>query len=192
MHGSERHESGAAPQVVAPRVVVGVSGSLGSLAALHRGVTEARERGAELLPVLAWEPPGGELGYRRSPCPPLLAAVREKAEQRLHAALDAAFGGADPGVPLRPVVIRGETGPALVDVADRPGDLLVLGRSGGPLRRRLRRPVSGYCARRAGCPVLTVPVPALLGELHELEALHRRARWHLPVRPLSELLPAKG
>ncbi|MFF7988739.1 universal stress protein [Kitasatospora xanthocidica] len=186
MHGSERYEDGAAP-----RVVVGVSGSLGSLAALHRGVAEARERGAELLPVLAWEPPGGEFGYRRSPCPPLLTAVRETAEQRLQAALDAAFGGADPGVPLRPVVIRGETGPALVHVADRPGDLLVLGRSGGPLRRRLRRSVPAYCARRAGCPVLTVPVPALLSELHELEALHRRARWHLPTRQAPELIPVK-
>ncbi|WP_051830219.1 universal stress protein [Streptomyces novaecaesareae] len=187
MHGSGRHDGSAAP-----RVVVGVSGSLGSLAALHRGVAEARERGAELLPVLAWEPPGGELGYRRSPCPPLLAAVREAAERRLHDALDAAFGGADPGVPLRPVVVRGETGPALVHVADRPGDLLVLGRSGNLLRRRLRRSVSAYCARKAGCPVLTVPVPELLDELHELQALHRRARWHLPAGPAAELLVAKG
>ncbi|MGW2371890.1 MULTISPECIES: universal stress protein [Kitasatospora] len=184
MHGNGRQQDGAAP-----RVVVGVSGSLGSLAALHRGVAEARNRGAELWPVLAWEPPGGEHGYRRSPCPPLLAAVREAAERRLDEALDAAFGGADPGVPVQPVVIRGETGPALVHLADRADDLLVLGRSGGPLRRRLRRPVSGYCARRAGCPVLTVPVPELL---HDLEALHRRARWHLPVGPAPELLPAKG
>ncbi|MEV7930664.1 universal stress protein, partial [Kitasatospora sp. NPDC088779] len=78
MHGDGRHEGSGGG-----RVVVGVSGSLGSLAALHRGVAEARSRGAELVPVLAWEPPGGEFGYRRSPCPPLLAAVREAAEQRL-------------------------------------------------------------------------------------------------------------
>ncbi|WP_188308819.1 universal stress protein, partial [Streptomyces sp. CBMA123] len=126
---------------------------------------------------------------RRSPCPPLLGAVREAAERRLDEALEAAFGEAGPGVPMQPVVIRGETGPALVHLADRPDDLLVLGRSGGPLRRRLRRPVSGYCARRAGCPVLTVPVPELL---HDLEALHRRARWHLPVGPAPELLAAKA
>ncbi|MEU3561033.1 MULTISPECIES: universal stress protein [unclassified Kitasatospora] len=168
----------------APRVVVGVSGSLGSLAALHRGVAEARDRGAVLVPVLAWEPPGGEHGYRRSPCPPLLAAVREAAERRLRDALDEAFGGADPGVPLSPVVVRGETGPALLHIADRPDDLLVLGRSGGPLHRRLRRSVPGHCARRAGCPVLTVPVPELL---HDLEALHRRTRWHLPVATEREL-----
>ncbi|MFE7594017.1 universal stress protein [Kitasatospora sp. NPDC057512] len=183
MHGNGRHEDGAAP-----RVVVGVSGSLGSLAALHRGAAEARDRGAVLVPVLAWEPPGGEHGYRRSPCPPLLAAVRDAADQRLRDALDAAFGGADPGVPMRPVLVRGDTGPALLHIADRPDDLLVLGHSGGPLRRRLRRPVPAYCARRAGCPVLTVPAPELL---HDLEALHRRTRWHLPVGPAPELLAAK-
>ncbi|MFF2122273.1 universal stress protein [Kitasatospora sp. NPDC058184] len=183
MHGNGRHEDGAAP-----RVVVGVSGSLGSLAALHRGAAEARDRGAVLVPVLAWEPPGGEHGYRRSPCPPLLAAVREAADQRLRDALDAAFGGAGPGVPMRPVLVRGDTGPALLHIADRPDDLLVLGHSGGPLRRRLRRAVPAYCARRAGCPVLTVPAPELL---HDLEALHRRTRWHLPVGPAPELLAAE-
>ncbi|MFE7528815.1 universal stress protein [Kitasatospora sp. NPDC057542] len=186
MHGNGRHGDGTEP-----RIVVGVSGSLESLAALHRGLAEARDRGAVLVPVLAWEPPGGEHGYRRSPCPPLLAAVRESAEQRLRDALDAAFGGADPGVPLCPVVIRGETGPALVHIADRPDDLLVLGRSGGPLRRRLRRSVPGYCARRAGCPVLTVPVPELLHDLHRLESAHRRARRHLSFGPAPELLAAK-
>ncbi|WP_031074912.1 universal stress protein [Streptomyces sp. NRRL WC-3742] len=166
------------------RVMVGVSGSLGSLAALHRGVAEARERGAELWAVLAWEPPGGEYGYRRSPCPPLLAAVREDAERRLCEALDAAFGGVDPGVALRAVVVRGESGPALVGLADRPGDLLVLGRSGGLLRRGFRRPVTAYCVRRAACPVLAVPGPALL---QDLEALRRRARWHLPLGADREL-----
>ncbi|MEU4116222.1 universal stress protein [Kitasatospora sp. NPDC028055] len=184
MHGDGRHQDGTAP-----RVVVGVSGSLGSLAALHRGLAEARDRGAVLWPVLAWEPPGGEHGYRRSPCPPLLAAVREAAERRLDEALAAAFGTDGPDVLMQPVVIRGETGPALVHVADRPDDLLVLGRSGGPLRRRLRRSVSAYCARRAGCPVLVVPVPELL---HDLEALHRRTRWHLTVAPAPEPLAAKG
>ncbi|MFI6156323.1 universal stress protein [Kitasatospora sp. NPDC051170] len=170
------------------RVIVGVSGSLGSLAALHQGVGEARERRAEVWPVLAWEPPGGEHGYRRSPCPPLLAAVREDAERRLREALDAAFGGAEPGAPMRPVVIRGESGPALVHLADRPGDLLVLGRSGGVLRRGFRRSVTAYCVRRAACPVLAVPGPALL---QDLEALHRRTRWHLPLGAERELAPVE-
>lgn len=58
------------------RVVVGLSGSLGSLTALHRAAAEARRTGAVLVAVLAWEPPGGEFAYRRSPCPPLLDAGR--------------------------------------------------------------------------------------------------------------------
>lgn len=49
------------------RVVVGVSGSLGSVTALRRAASEARRRSAELWPVLAWVPPGGELAARRSP-----------------------------------------------------------------------------------------------------------------------------
>ncbi|MFJ3794450.1 universal stress protein [Kitasatospora sp. NPDC090091] len=171
------------------RVVVGVSGSLGSLTALHRAVAEARRTGAVLVPVLAWEPPGGEIGYRRSPCPPLLAAVSAAAEQRLTVALDTAFAGGDPGVPMHRVVIRGETGPALVEVADRAGDLLVVGQSGGLLRRRLRRSVTAYCVREAGCSVLTVSRPELQ---HELEVLHRRNQWHLPVGPAPELVRAKG
>ncbi|MFI2609695.1 universal stress protein [Kitasatospora sp. NPDC018619] len=186
MHGSGRHEDGTAP-----RVVVGVGGSPGSLAALHRGLAEARARGAVLVPVLAWEPPGGEHGYRRSPCPPLLAAVRDAAGQRLRDALDAAFGGVDPGVPLRPVVVRGEAGPALLHVADRPDDLLVLGPAGGPLRRRLRRAVPGYCVRRAVCPVLTVPVPELLGELRRLESARLRARLCPPLGSAPQALGAR-
>ncbi|AUY53573.1 universal stress protein [Streptomyces sp. CB01881] len=184
MNGSHRNDE--RPR---GRVVVGVSGSLGSLAALHRAVAEARRTGAEVIPVLAWEPPGGELGYRRSPCPPLLAAVRDTAEQRLRDALDAAFAGADPGVPMHPLVVRGETGPALVQTADRPGDLLVVGRSGGPLRRRLRRSVTDYCTRKAGCSVLAVARPELQ---QDLETLHRRIHWHLPVGPAPELVRAKG
>ncbi|MGV9267526.1 universal stress protein [Kitasatospora sp. NPDC003701] len=171
------------------RVVVGVSGSLGSLAALHRAVAVAHRTGAEVVPVLAWQPPGGEYGYRRSPCPPLLAAARDAAELRLRDALDAAFAGVDPGVPMNPLVVRGETGPALVGSADRPGDLLVVGRSGGLLRRRLRSSVTAYCVRKAGCPVLAVPRPELQ---HDLETLHRRIHWHLPVGPAPELVRAEG
>ncbi|MEU5385500.1 adenine nucleotide alpha hydrolase family protein [Kitasatospora cineracea] len=39
-----------------PRVVVGVCGTLGGLAALRHGVREAEQRGAVLVPLTAWEP----------------------------------------------------------------------------------------------------------------------------------------
>jgi nucleotide-binding universal stress UspA family protein len=153
------------------RVVVGVSGSLGSLAALHRAVAEARRAvgraiggaggGAEVLVLHAWEPPGGEFGYRRSPCPPLLSAVRAAAAERLAEALAEAFGGADPGVPVTARTVRGEPAAVLLAAADRPGDLLVLGPSGPWWQRGLRRPVPTRCVRAARCPVLVVPRPEL-------------------------------
>lgn len=148
------------------RVVVGISGSLGSLAALHRAVDEAHRRNAEILAVLAWQPPGGEHGYRRSPCPPLLSAVRAAAEDRLRTALDNAFGPAGPAVPLRAELVRAEPGTALAALADRADDLLVVGSgSGNWLRRGMRPSVTRFCVRRAGCPVLVVPRPAMLREL---------------------------
>ncbi|MFD0350349.1 universal stress protein [Kitasatospora aburaviensis] len=161
--------------------MVGVSGSLGSLAALHRAVAEARRTDAEVLAVHCWTPPGGEIGYRHCPCPPLLGVCREAADARLRQALDEAFGGGHTGVRLRCRAVRGETGQALVRSADRPGDLLVLGAgSRGALARVLRPSVTAYCVRHATCPVLTVPRPALQ---RELEALERR---HLTlVRPLG-------
>ncbi|GAA4087923.1 universal stress protein [Streptomyces shaanxiensis] len=66
------------------RVVVGVSGSLGSLTALSRAADEARRRGAELWPVPAWQPPGGELASRRGPGTSLLVHEwQELARERL-------------------------------------------------------------------------------------------------------------
>ncbi|WP_228718107.1 universal stress protein [Kitasatospora acidiphila] len=163
------------------RIIAGVSGSLGSLAALHHAVAEARRGDCEVLAVLAWEPPGGEHGYRLSPCPPLLAEVRKAAVERLRTAIGEAFGADGPDVDFGSVVIRGETGKALIHLADRPDDLLVLGASGSLLRRGLRRSVVSYCVEHAVCPVLAVPRPALQ---HELESLRRRHLWHLPTEPL--------
>ncbi|MFF2627826.1 universal stress protein [Kitasatospora griseola] len=151
-----------------PRIVVGVSGSLGSLAAVHRAVAEARRLGGEVLAVHAWEPPSGEFGHRRSPCPPLLSAVRELAETTLAEAMAEAFGGTDPGVPVTARLVRGRTAPALLAAADRPGDLLVLGPSGSWLHRGLRGSVPRACLRRAGCPVLVVPRPELATALAEM------------------------
>ncbi|MER6398295.1 universal stress protein [Kitasatospora sp. NPDC001603] len=145
------------------RLVVGVSGSLGSLA------------------VLCWTPAGGEFGYRRSPCPPLLSACRDAAVARLRQALDEAFGGCPAGVRLRCQAVRGETGRALVRSADRPGDQLVLGAGGrGALARALRPSVTAYCVRHAACPVLAVPRPPLQRDLEALERHH-----HVRALPLT-------
>lgn len=109
------------------RVVVGVSGSLGSLAALHRAAYEARRGGADLLAVLAWQPPGGDIAHRRAMIPSPVADFRRAAGRRLLAALDTAFGDAGPRVPFQGLVVRGSAGPALVEIAGRADDLLVVG-----------------------------------------------------------------
>ncbi|MET8629003.1 universal stress protein [Kitasatospora sp. NPDC004669] len=156
------------------RIVVGVSGSLGSLAALHHAVAEARRADVEVLAVLCWSPPGDELGYRRSVCPPVLDAGRDAAVARLRQALDEAFAGRHAGARLRCQAVRGETGHSLVRCADRPGDVLVLGagRERGCLSRMIRPSVTAYCVRHATCPVLTVPRPPLQRDLEALERGH--------------------
>ncbi|MEV4613213.1 universal stress protein [Kitasatospora sp. NPDC049258] len=163
------------------RIVVGVSGSLGSLAALNHAVEEARRTDAEVLAVLAWLPHGGAHGYRRAPCPPLLAAWREAATSRLREALGDAFDGAPSGVRFSSRTVRAETGHALVRTADRSDDLLVVGAgSGSRLRRGLRPAVAAYCVRHAACPVLAVPKPTLQ---REPETFRRRNVRHLPAAP---------
>lgn len=156
-----------------PRVIVGVSGSPGSLTALARAAGEARSRGAELWPVLAWEPPDTGLTARRPPVAAVPTGEWELlAAQRLRDALGEVFGGPDTGVPGQALVVRGAPGPALVRTADRDGDLLVLGAGGrGRLRRALWPSVGRYCLAHAGCPVLAVPPSPLATAL---TALHRR------------------
>ena len=48
------------------RVIVGVSGSLGNLAAVRTAIDEARLHNAPLLAIRTWPPASGELAYRRS------------------------------------------------------------------------------------------------------------------------------
>src|ERR1700690_574989 len=75
------------------RVVVGVSGSLGSLQALRLAADEARSREATLVAVIAWIPPGGDFAERSHPSPYLRRIWRDAAKQRLAAAFDAGPGG---------------------------------------------------------------------------------------------------
>jgi nucleotide-binding universal stress UspA family protein len=145
------------------RIVVGVDGSVGSLAALRRGVAEARSREAVLLAVLAWIPPGGAGIGRRSQCPPVLAAEWQRdASRRLRTAWDDALGGIPSDVDVDLRAERGLPGQVLVEMANRPGDLLVLGggRRTWP-RRLLGRSVVRYCVTHADCPVLVEPAPSL-------------------------------
>jgi nucleotide-binding universal stress UspA family protein len=158
------------------RIVVGVHGTLGSLQALRYAEAEARQRDVPLLPVIAWVPPGGDLAERRHSSPYLRKIWRDAAWERLTTAFDDALGGMPAGLQVEPHVERGETGPVLVDVANQPEDLLIVGTGRrGAFGRAFRRSVSHYCLAHAKCPVLAVPPSALVDEMgHGLRSWQRR------------------
>lgn len=173
------------------RIVVGVHGSLGSLQALRYAADEARERGVPLVPVIAWVPPGGDLAERGHPSPYLRRLWREAARDRLKAAFDEGLGGMPEDVRVEPCVERGETGPVLVDIADKPDDLLVIGTGRRSLLvRALRKSVGRYLLAHAKCPVVAVPPSALMDEMrprHGLPWPLGRRHDHLDISDISEL-----
>jgi nucleotide-binding universal stress UspA family protein len=142
------------------RLVAGTGGSPGSLPALRYALDLARRGDLPLVAVVAWVPPGGDLAERRCSSAALRRVWADAARERLTDALDAAWGSVPPDLDIKPVVIRGEPGPALVEVADSADDLLVIGAGRrGALSRMWRGRVSRYCLAHARCPVLAVPQP---------------------------------
>ena len=167
------------------RIVVGVHGSLGSLQALRLAAEEARERRVPLVPVIAWVPPGGDMAERSHPSPYLRKLWADAARDRLSAAFEEGLGGLPDDLCVRSLVARGDTGPVLVDVADQPGDLLVIGTGRrNAVSRALRKSVGRYCLAHATCPVLAVPPSALMSEmqrgLRPWPLRHRRALEPIP------------
>jgi nucleotide-binding universal stress UspA family protein len=142
------------------RVVVGVSGSSGSIRALRIAAGHARRAEVPLVAVHAWMPPGGDLADRRSPSPYMRAIWKRAAGQRLQGAIESAWGGPPAQVAFECLVVRGEAGPVLLHVADSADDLLVVGAGQrGPLAQLWRGRVTRYCQVRSQCPVLAVPPP---------------------------------
>lgn len=148
----------------ARRFVVGVSGSAGSLQALRYAAQLARNETGAVTAVLAWTPPGGDLAERRCPNPELRRLWREAAWDRLSQSIDMAIGGPPADIEFSPVVVRGDAGQVLTEVAAAPNDVLVIGAGRhGVLRRLLGCRVSRYCLGHSCCPLLAVP-PSRLAE----------------------------
>jgi nucleotide-binding universal stress UspA family protein len=167
------------------RVIVGTSGSPGSLRALRYGEVVARAHGAVLIPVIAWMPPEGDRvprlysGYLRQ-------VWQDMACQRLRDALIAVWGEVPDDLMVQPHVERGAAGWVLVSIARCPDDLLVVGagRRGAMARTACCR-VSRYCVAHAQCPVVTIPPAALAQETRH--GPHTWAFWHRTLTPAQVL-----
>jgi nucleotide-binding universal stress UspA family protein len=109
------------------RVLVGTSGSPGSLHALRYGEGLACALDAVLIPVIAWELPGGDRAHRVGSSRELGHACRDLAGKQLRDALVAVWGEVPDDPRVQPHVERGPAGWVLVSLASRPDDVLVVG-----------------------------------------------------------------
>lgn len=137
------------------RIVVGVDGSTGSVAALRWAIAEASLRGAVVEAVSAFHVPyvGGA-----SVMPLMLdpAEFRESAEVLLRKVVDQVDASAL-GEPVRQLVVEGTAATVLVE-AGRDSSLLVVGARGhGGLAGMLLGSVSRQVTEHASVPVVVVP-----------------------------------
>jgi nucleotide-binding universal stress UspA family protein len=72
------------------RLVVGASGSPGSIRALRHAQDLARRNDVPLVAVLAWVPPGGDIAERRCSSAALRRVWADAARERLTGAPEAA------------------------------------------------------------------------------------------------------
>jgi nucleotide-binding universal stress UspA family protein len=136
-------------------IVVGVSGSLASRAALSWAAAEARLRRARLHVVRVWDPVRHAAPYAAVDATPTCEEKQAEARHGLAAALRVEFGPAMPddvtselaeGVPERVLVNRSGV-----------ADLLVLGVTDSAwLDGRSTGPVVRACLARARCPVVVI------------------------------------
>jgi nucleotide-binding universal stress UspA family protein len=148
------------------RLLVGTSGSPGSLRALRYGESLAQVHQAMLVPVIAWELPGDDRSHRIASSRELGRACWEIAGQQLRDALTAVWGEVPDDPLIQPRVERGPAGRVLVNLACHPGDVLIVGAGRrGALSRLAFSRVGRYYVAHAQCPVMAVPPPALAREL---------------------------
>ena len=112
------------------RVLVGDKRVAGQPACTAFGEGLARALDAVLIPVIAWELPGGDRAHRVGSSRELGQACRDLAGQRLRDALMAVWVRF-PTIRGYSRVERGPVGWVLVNLASRPDDVLVVGVAAG-------------------------------------------------------------
>lgn len=150
------------------RVLVGVDDSGPGLEALAVAAGLARLHDAQLIAVRAWAlglPRHGGRRMRHLSHPHVVlnfsgAEQRAAAAVLVRRAFRSVLGRMPADVPVAIQTPGSDPALALVRLASRQGDVLVIGtRSGHVARRLIHGSVSRYCVRHAHCPVLLVPAP---------------------------------
>jgi len=158
------------------RVIVGIDGSLAGLRALRLAVAEARRRGAVLHAVRVWN---FNPAWRGTPAG-WYGELERQATDELADAFAAAMGGVPSDIEVVKATPMGVPGRVLVEYAHRDGDLLVVGCSPRRWWQRLRRgSTARYCATRAQCLVLVVPLDEFARDVTR-HGLRRAVRRDLP------------
>jgi nucleotide-binding universal stress UspA family protein len=146
------------------KIVVGISGSAASAAALRWAAAEGRLRGAQVLAVYAWEWSGGY----HAPYAPLAGRISREDERRAAAEVaEQAVAKLGEAGHVESAVVEGPPAQVLLRTA-ADADLLVLGSDeadAGPYP--VINPVVAACLLRAHCPVVVV----LPGMEHERSGL---------------------
>jgi nucleotide-binding universal stress UspA family protein len=141
------------------RIVVGVDGSTGSMAALGWAVDEARLRGTSLHVVMTWEMPQtygspSIIGMGMDPSLDAEAVLTEAADNE---AARLAHAVVPDDVPTVWEVVQGHPGWKLTEVSEG-ADLLVVGSRGhGSLVGTLLGSVSQHVVTHAVCAVVVIP-----------------------------------
>jgi nucleotide-binding universal stress UspA family protein len=138
------------------KIVVGVDGSDGALAALRFAVEEARRRGAVLRVVSACELPSYWAWPSGPPITITRQAVTDDAVGAVQTVVDQVLAG-DPAPPkVEVLAVAGPAGKVLVDAA-READLLIVGHRGrGGFSSTVLGSVGLSCVLHAPCAVTVV------------------------------------
>ncbi len=143
-----------------PRIVVGIDGSEGSMAALNWAVQEARLRATTVHTVMAWQHPSAygasnAFGLGMDPSFGTQQALASVAEDKAAQLVDDASHGHE--VTITWEAIEGHPALALLS-AVRDSDLLVVGSRGhGGFVGALLGSVSQHVVTHAHCPVVVIP-----------------------------------
>jgi nucleotide-binding universal stress UspA family protein len=139
------------------RVIVGVGDLDDGVRPLAWALAEARRRGSQLHAVRAWREPSHLVSVSGD----WRHLLEEGAERTLVDALRLVTGGVAPDFSCRLAARPGFPADVLLKYADQDDDLLVLGAGRRGLSGLFGQRTVQTCVRRAGCPVVVVPLVAL-------------------------------